>query len=91
MLSVTRLEDMSAVGRLHVMYDNDGDIIVSVQEQTYDELIGPSRCVEFCTIGIGGGGSPRTYKALQDLMVAMQQDNEDHNYQGRACYEKSSL
>jgi len=84
---VKRLEDMSSVGRLHLMLDGDNDVIVSVQEQITGELIGNSNNVEFCTIGIGGGGSPRTYKALRDLMIAMSEDNEDPNCACRAVIE----
>jgi len=81
---VKRLEDMSSVGRLHLMLDGDNDVIISIQEQTSDGLIGNSNNVEFCTIGIGGGGSPKTYQALRDLMIAMNEDNNDPHYQGRA-------
>jgi len=81
---VKRLEDMSSLGRLHLMLDGDNDVIISVQEQTSDGLIGNSNNVEFCTIGIGGGGSPRTYQALRDLMIAMDEDNKDSNYASRA-------
>lgn len=80
---VIRLEDMSSCGRLHLMLDGDSDVIVSVQSQTDDGLISIGDNVEFCTIGSGGGGSPRTYKALRDLMEAMELDNLDTNYQGR--------
>lgn len=83
--NVKRLEDMSAVGRLHLMLDGDGDVIVAVHSQIHGELISNGDNVEFCTIGIGGGGSPRTYKALRNLMEAMDADNKDSNYQGRKC------
>ncbi len=81
---VTRLEDMSAVGRLRVMLDDDGDVLVIVSPQSDDGLIDFGADIEFCTIGSGGGGSPKTYKALRALMVAMAEDNADENCQGRA-------
>jgi hypothetical protein len=59
------------------MLDNDGDIIVSVHSQTDDELVSAGENIEFCTCGIGGGGSPRTYRALKELMIAMDLDNSD--------------
>ena len=84
---VRRLEDMSAVGRLHLMLDDDGDVIVSVHSQTDDELISCGENIEFCTTGMGGGGSPRTYDALRNLMQAMHDDNLDSHWQGRAIKE----
>lgn len=75
---------MSSLGRLHLMLDGDNDVIVSIQEQIDGDLIGNSNNIEFCTIGIGGGGSPRTYKALRELMIAMDEDNKDPNQQSRA-------
>jgi len=84
---VTRLEDMSAVGRLRLLLDGDGDVIIAIYPQTDDELIGIGESVEFCTIGTGGGGSPRTYKALRNLMEAMAQDNADPNQQSRKPHE----
>ena len=81
---VRRLEDMSAVGRLHLMRDGDGDVIVSVQPQTDGGLVGNGANIEFCTIGNGGGGSPRTFAALLNLMEAMKLDNEDSNSSGRS-------
>jgi len=83
--SVKRLEDMSSVGRLHLMLDGDSDVIVSVHPQTDDGLIGNGANVEFCTIGLGGGGSPRTYQALRELMKAMALDNLDTHYASRKC------
>jgi len=81
---VTRLEDMSAIGRLHLLLDADGDVIVHIQQQGDDGLIGDCADIEFCTIGNGGGGSPKTYAALRQLMEAMAEDNADINQQARA-------
>jgi hypothetical protein len=71
----TRREDMSPEGQLRVTLADDGDALVSVMDNT-----GNSVTVEFCSLGAGGGGSPRTIKAIRDLFAAMAQDNED-----RAC------
>lgn len=71
---VERCEDMSTLGRLRLIRDDDGDIIVAVQpEKDGRRMTGSS--VEFCAGGAGGGKSPRTRKALAALMVAMEADN----------------
>lgn len=72
---VSREEDMSPDGKLILFQQDDGDIIVTVQESL--ELLGPSRAsVEFCIPGTGGGGSPETHRALRDLMEAMRADDD---------------
>jgi hypothetical protein len=72
-----RLEDMSARGQLRLFREEDGDIIVSIVPEGDDGRLKRSVSVQFCLPGSGGGGSPRTFKALQALLVAMQEDNED--------------
>jgi hypothetical protein len=74
---VERVEDMSPVGRLQVLQQDDGDIIVSVSEDIGDGLRGPWASVEFCIPGTGGGHSPRTHAALLELMRAMAQDERE--------------
>ena len=75
MRRVERLEDMSVRGRLRLLQQEDGDIIVAVQSEKNGMLqIGDA--VEFCTTGMGGGKSPRTLAALRALMVAMEEDNK---------------
>ena len=72
--SASRHEDMSPDGKLRLVRDGDGDIIVCIQKgEDYDYI---SADVEFCTIGMGGGRSPKTFNALLNLMVAMEEDNE---------------
>lgn len=66
---VERFEDMSPTGRLRIMRQDDGDMIVVVIEGD-----GASNAVEFCTPMSGGGQSCRTHNALRVLMVAMAQD-----------------
>lgn len=74
---VERKEDMSPDGRLRLLIQDDGDVIV-VALSPGDELHDPSMTsVEFCTPFAGGGGSKRTFKALHALAKAMQEDNED--------------
>lgn len=66
---VERLEDMSPRGLLRLLIQDDGDVIVSVQQNDLQ-----SADVEFCT---SGGRSPRTLHALRALAKAMQEDNAD--------------
>jgi hypothetical protein len=73
---VERVEDMSAVGTLQLIQQDDGDIIVSVSEDA-SGLRGPYASVEFCLPGSGGGHSPRTHAALRALMEAMEADRND--------------
>jgi hypothetical protein len=74
---VERIEDMSVRGRLRIIQQDDGDIIVAVQSER-DGLLQPGDSVEFCTIGTGGGRSPRTLNALRALMAAMEGDNAEY-------------
>jgi hypothetical protein len=76
--TVIRREDMSPDGQLRVTLADDGDMHVAVMDGA-----GNSVTVEFCSMGAGGGGSPRTNKALRDLFVAMAQDNEDRECAAR--------
>ena len=80
---VTRLEDMSPRGHMNLVLDGDGDVCISVKTGDQDGRITEWGHVEFCT-GLGGGGSPRTYRALLNLMQAMDDDNQDPNRQHRA-------
>ena len=72
---VTRAEDMSPDGRLRIIQQDDGDIIVTVVPDSHERR--PSASVEFCSVGSGGGRSPHTVKALRDLMAAMRKDNAE--------------
>lgn len=71
---VQRIEDMSTTGRLEILQQDDGDIIVSVSEDDHGQRM-PASSVEFCIPGLGGGHSPRTHAALRALMDAMAHDN----------------
>jgi hypothetical protein len=71
---VTRKEDMSPDGRLRILMEDDGDMIVVVVPAS-DER-NPSQSVQFCTMQ-GGGNSLHTRKALVALMAAMRLDNAE--------------
>jgi hypothetical protein len=74
-----RREDMSPRGHICIGYDDDGDMLLAVKSSSNgDEMIDEWASVEFCTIGMGGGNSPNTLKALRDLMVAVEKDNLEY-------------
>ena len=75
--AVSRKEDMSPRGHLRIMRDNSGDIIVECLSDSGDGMIDGMASVEFCTGAGGGGKSPKTFKALLNLMQAMKEDNVD--------------
>ena len=74
---VERFEDMSPTGRLKLIRQDDGDIIIAIipdpdnAQRSYVD-----KQVEFCTHG-GGGQSPKTLSALYALMDAIEQDNTE--------------
>jgi hypothetical protein len=80
---VERREDMSPSGRLRLIMETDGDIIVSIAAGDHSGGIKSFADVQFTVPFIGGGGSQRTYRALRELMRAMAQDNADPYAQGR--------
>lgn len=69
-----RFEDMSRRGRLRVIQQDDGDMIVSVIEDPDSVNGGHMAGVEFCT---SGGKSPKTREALRALMLAMAAENAE--------------
>jgi hypothetical protein len=70
----SRYEDMSPTGKLTLFRQEDGDVIVEVITEHH----GFERaCVEFCTPMTGGGSSEHTHKALCELMVAMERDENE--------------
>jgi len=77
---VERYEDMSPTGRLRLIRQQDGDIIVAIEPTTDARPF--ERNVEFCTRS-GGGQSMHTLRALIDLFKAMERDNiEREQYRG---------
>lgn len=74
---VERHEDMSPLGRLRLIVQDDGDVIVAVVPDP-DEPPGRfGNSVEFCSVGGGGGHSPHTLRALRELVKAMEADNAE--------------
>lgn len=69
-----RFEDMSQLGRLRVLWDDDGDVIVAIVPDPKERDNGS---VEFCIPGSGGGQSTHTHKALIELLKAIKRDNEE--------------
>lgn len=77
---VERIGDMSPSARLRIIQQEDGDIIVAIIPGIEEGLDRTMADVEFCTVGMGGGHSPKTLSALRALAVAMAEDN--------ACWHK---
>lgn len=72
----SRIEDMSPDGKLLILMESDGDIIVRIYG--YDEVDTPcSASVEFCALSFGRGYSVHTRQALADLAEAMERDNRE--------------
>jgi len=72
----SRNEDMSPDGKLELIMQDDGDVIVIVDG--YDGMENKKRVsVEFTFPGGGGGRSPNTRKALIELAHAMELDNKE--------------
>lgn len=71
---VFRHEDMSPSGRLQLLLQPDGDILVTVMADDGSGSICDMATVEFCSPGMGGGQSRRTHAALRELMRAMIED-----------------
>lgn len=70
--AVTRTGDMSPDGRLQVVIQKDGDVILRVVPPKAEMEL---KTVEFCSLFCGGGRSPNTIKALYQLVEAMKLDN----------------
>jgi hypothetical protein len=83
-MNVDRLESMSPNGFLRLHIQEDGDVIITVGESDQSGGFDGIASVEFCTPFGGGGGSPKTHKALVELAKAMAEDNADPVYHGRA-------
>ena len=70
-----RHEDMSPHGILRVLIQEDGDAIVGMY---VDDAKSHMPSVEFCSIGCGGGRSPRVVRALKILAAAIALDNQEY-------------
>lgn len=77
-----RFEDMSPRGRLRVLQQDDGDMIIEVVEDPNSQscTAGLSCAVEFC---VSGGKSPKTREALYVLMLAMAEENAERPHCSR--------
>jgi hypothetical protein len=71
-----RVEDMSPDGKLFLIQQEDGDIVVTIASKDSGDRF-QTATVEFCLPGSGGGRSSHTLKALRQLILAIQQDNEE--------------
>jgi len=71
--SYERREDMSPVGKLSIIFQPDGDGIIGIWSEDRGYV-----SVEFCSPGSGGGRSRHTLKALRDLALAMERDNNEY-------------
>lgn len=69
---VSRFEDMSPGGKITLHRQQDGDVIIEIVTDEFERA-----CIEFCTPMTGGGQSPHTHKALCQLMVAMEKDEQE--------------
>lgn len=69
---VRRPEDMSAEGWLELIWQEDGDIVLTIREES-----GQMTSVEFCN---SGGRSPATLRALRSLFRAMEKDRQEGMY-----------
>ena len=75
-MSPERIGDMNPKSSLNTFRDASGDVVVQVyQYGTQGRLVSVSE-VEFCTIGMGGSQSPRTFDALLKLIEAIEEDNK---------------
>lgn len=71
---ISAVGDMGQGLKLELMCDGDGDITVSILPINHRFS---DAAVEFCVPGTGGGRSPRTFAALQNLMRAMVADAKE--------------
>jgi hypothetical protein len=74
---VERNEDMSPDGKLILLQQRDGDMILNIRPSKDDMDYEGSPfgvTVEFC---VSGGRSPNTLDALRQLMLAMEKDNAE--------------
>jgi hypothetical protein len=67
---------MHPLTSLNVHLQDDGDVVIWIGHPRFPMPDGEKE-VEFTTIGMGGGRSPHTYKALRELIEAIKRDNEE--------------
>lgn len=78
MRHIERFEDMSPRGKLILTQQEDGDIVVGIIPTSLEKARRHFvQTAGFCTVGSGGGQSPRTLAALVALMDAIEADNRE--------------
>lgn len=80
---VERYEDMTPTGKLTMIRQQDGDVILVAMGEDFQQV-----ALEFCTPMTGGGSSEHTHKALCALMVAMEKDNVERKQNREARHER---
>lgn len=75
-----RRHDMGRGGGLGVYIQEDGDVVLTVQEVRYGDY--SLAACEFCTGTGGGGKSSRVRQALLNLADAIRQENEETPHLG---------
>ena len=74
MRQASRYEDMSPKGRLTVIQQDDGDVIIMCTSGQGPDF--SQTAVEFCMPMSGGGQSENTHRVLVALLEAIEQDNK---------------
>ncbi len=90
---VGRMGEMAPPGRstLRVMFDSDNDVLLEVYDAERDAEYAQRAGIEFCTVGSGGGHSPRTRMALIALMCAIEDDNAESPTRAFPPLERKSI
>ncbi len=89
---VERYEDMSPLGKLSIVIQEDGDVIVGIIPSDLEtfETRGFIQTAEFCALGYGGGQSPHTLAALRQLAEAIERDNAEHPQHRRGATDEET-
>ena len=85
---IARVGDMHPARSLELFVEHDGDIVIRIQQGGFPIGYHPQSDstprselhvaeVQFCTVGNGGGRSPRTREALLALIEAIKLDNAE--------------
>lgn len=77
-MSPERIGDMDNKSRLIVYRQENGGVVVRILQDDQGQIKRAS--VKFCTIGSGGGQSPRTVEALVKLIEAIKEDNKEGRF-----------
>jgi hypothetical protein len=80
LISYRRYEDMSALGTLSLIMEEDGDVILTASSCDGNFHTFQQATVQFCTAA-GGGQSPRVREALINLAAAIAFENQERPQQ----------